>query len=159
MRAFARRALGLLASGAMLLLSGCAHLWAPPRPQLIFGPPVIQGEYGEIVVSVAHVPRGMGALAVAYGGISYPAAKMVEVEVEGMNGYTAFAQRFVSGQGGFVISSISGLEAGPVARIRFRALAPVSPGEISVDGSAIYMVDGDNKPVDFELSRPAYYAR
>jgi hypothetical protein len=154
-----RRWGALAMGGAVLVLAGCAHLWAPPAPTVIFGPPVVQGERGELVVSVADIPQGAGALAVELGGLVYPADKLADLEVEGLNGFVVLAQRFEAGQGGFVLASISGIEAGPIARITFRALAPVDPGDFTVDGAKVSLADEHNEPVEFTLSRPAYYAR
>ncbi|HIP98961.1 TPA: hypothetical protein EYH33_00225 [Candidatus Bipolaricaulota bacterium] len=150
-------ALGL--GGAVLALAGCAHLWAPPSPTVIFAPPVVQGERAEILVSVADVPGGAGALAVEFGGFTYPAHKLADLEVEGIGGFVVLAQRFEAGQGGFVVASISGIEAGPVARITFRPLAPLDPADFAVDENRVSLADEHNKLVDFELSQPAYYAR
>ncbi len=153
----------VLVAGAalVLLLAGCGHLWAPPAPAVIFGPPMVQGERGEIVVSVADLPKGAGALGVALGGITYPAAKMADVEVEGVAGYVVLAREFTGGQGGFVISTISsqGIASGPIAKITFRALGEIAPGEIALDEDKISLIDVDNAPLDFDLAQPAYYAR
>lgn len=151
---------GALALGAaVLVLAGCAHLWAPPTPTVIFGPPVVQGERAEILVSVADIPQGAGALAVEFGGFTYPADKVADPVVEGIDGFVVLAQRFEAGQGGFVLASISGIEAGPVARITFRPLAPVAPGDFAVDATKVSLANEHNESVDFELAQPAYYAR
>jgi hypothetical protein len=150
-----------LSAAAALSLAGCGWLFSPPPPKLVFGPPVIQGEYGRITVSVVGLPKGMGALGVQFGGFSYPAAKMADVRIKGVNGYLVLAQEFSGGQGGFVVSTISsqGMDTGPVAVIEFRALAPVGAGEIALDETKISMVDVGSSPLDFELAQPVYYAR
>ena len=153
---------GTTVLGALaFVLLGCAHLWAPKAPSLIFGPPTVQGERGEMVVSVADLPKGVGALGVTLGGITYPEAKMADIKVEGASGYVVLAQEFASGQGGFIISTISsqGISSGPIAVITFRALGEIAPGEIAYDGTKIALIDVDNELVDFDLAQPIYYAR
>ncbi len=153
---------GTTVLGALaFVLLGCAHLWAPKAPSLIFGPPTVQGERGEMVVSVADLPKGVGALGVTLGGITYPEAKMADIKVEGASGYVVLAQEFASGQGGFIISTISsqGISSGPIAVITFRVLDDITPGEIAFDETKIALIDVDNAPVDFDLSQPIYYAR
>ena len=162
MRVLKRGSLLLMMGAALgFVLSGCGHLWTPPVPTVIFGPPMIQGERGEIVVSVADLPKGAGALGVTLGGIVYPTAKMADIEVEGVSGYVVLAQDFTGGQGGFVISTISsqGVASGPIAKITFRALEEIAPGELALDEDKISLIDVDNAPVDFDLTQPAYYAR
>ena len=143
------------------VLAGCSHLWAPPKPTLIFGPPVVEGDHGKIVVSVANMPRdGVGAIGVEFGGISYPAAKMGDFRVKGLNGFEVLAWDFHDGEGGFVAVSTTAMESGPIAVIEFEAEGAISPAEIGIDAAKISLASAHNTLIEgFEISRPAYYAR
>ena len=143
------------------VLAGCSHLWAPPKPMLIFGPPVVEGDHGKIVVSVVNMSRdGVGAIAVAFGGISYPADKMGAFSVKGMNGFEVLAWDFHDGEGGFVAASTTAMESGPIAVIEFEAAGAISLAEIGIDDSKISLASARNTLIeDFEISRPAYYTR
>jgi hypothetical protein len=154
--------LGLLflAAGALGLL-GCAHLWQPPRPTVIFGPPVIEGDRGKIVVSVSNIPQdGLGAIAVEFGGLTYPADKMEGFSLEGLNGFEVLAWEFAGGQGGFVAASTAGLESGSVVAISFKAKEKVDASEIVIDKAKVSLASARNTLIeDFEVSMPSYYAR
>ena len=152
--------LGLLVA-LVGVLAGCSHLWAPPKPTLIFGPPVVEGDHGKIVVSVADMPQdGVGAIGVAFGGISYPADKMGAFSVKGMNGFEVLAWDFHDGEGGFVAVSTTAMESGPIAVIEFEAEGAISPAEIGIDAAKISLASAHNTLIEgFEISRPAYYAR
>jgi len=143
------------------VLAGCSHLWAPPKLTLIFGPPVVEGDHGKIVVSVANMSRdGVGAIGVAFGGTSYPAAKMGGFRVKGLNGFEVLAWDFHDGEGGFVAASITAMESGPIAVIEFEAAGAVSPAEIGIDASKISLTSAHNTLIEgFGVSQPAYYAR
>ncbi len=156
-----RRGLSLAVILLAGTLVGCIRLWAPPAPALIFGPPVVEGEHGKIVVSVADMPQGgVGAIGVEFGGISYPADKMGDFRVKGLNGFEVLAWDFHDGEGGFVAVSTTAMISGPIAVIEFAAADEVSPAEIGLDDSKIGLASAHNTLIeDFELSRPAYYAR
>jgi len=150
--------------GALFWLFGCAHLWQPPNPKpaVIFGPPLIEGDVGKIVVSVAYIPSDeeLGAMVVEFGGFKYPAAKMDKITVVGKSGFEALAWKFSNGEGGFVLASTTGIEAGPVAEIRFRAKGKVSPAEIQIDSTKISLASAQNTLIKgFDVTFPVYYAR
>lgn len=163
MRLKAARLLGtVMLFGALLWLVGCAHLWQPPKPTtVVFGPPLIEGDVGKIVVSVANIPdKGLGAMAVKFGGFEYPADKMEGITVVGESGFEALAWKFSGGKGGFVLASSSGIKTGPVAEIRFRANGKVNPAEIHIDPGRISLASAENRLIEgVEVSLPAYYAR
>lgn len=148
--------------GALLWLFGCTHLWQQPlSPTVVFGPPLIEGDVGKIVVSVANIPDGgLGAMAVKLGGFEYPENKMDDITVVGESGFEALAWQFSGGEGGFVLASSSGIKAGPVAEIRFRANGKVNPADIHIDPGKISLCSAENTLVPgFEGRVSAYYAR
>jgi hypothetical protein len=157
----------LLWLGLLILIStlwGCTNLWAPAPPdhipKLIFGPPVVEGDHGKIVVSVVDMPQdGVGAIAVEFGGIIYPTAKMSDFQVKGVNGLQALAWDFHDGKGGFVAVSTTAIASGPVAVISFTVTGPVGSG-IVVYAAKISLASAHNTLIQgFKISQPAYYAR
>ena len=149
-----------------VILGGCAYLWQPPSPapQVIFGSPVMEGDHGKIVVSVANMPQdGVGAIAVKYGGITYPADKMSDFKVEGRNGFKAIAWDFSNGKGGFVAVSTTAISSGPIAVITFKATRKINSSDIEIAKNItdlISLASAHNTLItDFKVYRPAYYAR
>ena len=73
-----------------------------PEPTLLFGPVVITGDRGEILLSVKNMPDGgLASLAVVVGGITYDVSKISNVAVEPLTGFAVLAEQFIAGVGGW----------------------------------------------------------
>jgi len=116
---------GLVAAALAASLFGCMGNWftQTQKASLIFGNPVASGGTSTILVSVTDMPSGgLASLAVQAGGLTLPTAKVSNVQVSGLNGFTVLAQRYDSSTGNvlFVISNANtGSTGGTVAKITF----------------------------------------
>jgi hypothetical protein len=122
--------LAVLATGLVLGLSACMGNWlgTPTAATLIIGDPVVSTGKGQVILSVADMTQeGLASLAVDLGGMTYPAAKVSNVVVTGMNGFTVLASQFVGGNGRLVIvNPTSGTVTGPVAKLEFDVTGTVT---------------------------------
>ena len=125
--------LAALATGLVLGLSACMGNWlgTSTKATLIIGDPIVSTGKGQLILSVSDMPdEGLASLAVDLGGMTYPAAKVSNVVVTGINGFTVPAQEFVGGNGRFVIvNPTSGTVTGPVAKLEFNVTGTVTSGD------------------------------
>jgi hypothetical protein len=123
--------LAVLATGLVLGLSACMGNWlgTSTKATLIIGDPVVvSAGKGQLILSVADMPQeGMASLAVDAGGMTYVMAKISNIVVTGINGFTVLARDFDSGNGRFVIANpTSGTVTGPVAKLEFDVTGSVT---------------------------------
>jgi hypothetical protein len=119
------RLLSLLAVGLAVGLHACTGNWfgAAEGPTLIIGKPVVAGGKGEVMISVANMPKGgLASIAIDDLGITYTNISPVSVQATGQNGLTVLAQDFTTtpGKGRLVAANpTSGSVGGTVLKITF----------------------------------------
>ena len=154
-----------LAAGLVLLwvliLAGCFGPWfsSEPMPTLSLGEPAIENGQGSIRISVADMPNGgLAGIHVALGGLLYSREKVLNLAVEGLNGFIVLIQQFVDGEGGFILVNASGIESGPILQLTFDVHGSVKYGDIQLLADFITLVDDALLMVE-NWNTPAYYAR
>jgi len=133
-----------------------------PEPTLLLGPVVIIGDQGEILLSVKNMPDGgLASLAIVLGGITYDVAKISNVSVEPLAGFTVLAEQLIAGVGGFMVAhSCAGLQDGAFAKITFKARNDPSLADFVFTKADISMGDDSNNAIAFVLQDAfAYYAK
>ncbi len=119
------RLLSLLVVGLAVGLHACTGNWfgTAEGPTLIIGKPVVAGEKGEVMISVANMPSGgLASIAIDDLGITYTNISPVSVQATGQNGFTVLAQDFTTtpGKGRLVAANpTSGSVGGTVLKITF----------------------------------------
>jgi len=146
---------------SVLILAGCFGPWfrSEPTPTLYLGEPVIDNGQGSLRIAVADMPNGgLAGIHVALGGLLYDQEKVSNLAVEGLNGFVALIQQFADGEGGFILTNVSGIESGPILRLTFEAHGNVKYGDIQLLADSITLVDDALLLIE-DWNTPAYYAR
>ena len=94
----------LTAIAVVIGITACMNWFAgAPEPTLLLSPVVINGDRGEILLSVKNMPDGgLASLAVVLGGIEYgTSGKISNVSVEALAGFVVLAEQFDADDGGF----------------------------------------------------------
>jgi len=144
--------------GLAIGIAACTNLLtAPVGPTLLTGSVMITGDRGEILLSVKNMPDGgLASLAVVLGGITYPVAKVENVAVVPLAGFTVLAEQFAAGSGGFLVAhSCAGLPEGEFAKLTFDVIG-ASPvlAEFTFKEADISMGDDSNNAIVFGISDP-----
>ena len=138
----------MLALSLILTLTACMGQWFTPKQvaTLIIGKPVISGNRGEVVISVANMPgQGLASIAIDEKGITFNDINAATITATGLNGFTVLAQDFTTtpGKGCLVAAnSTSGNVSGPILKITFEVtganptLEIVDQGKVTL-GSAL----------------------
>lgn len=148
----------------MLILvasAGCTGPWfgAPVSTTLYLGEPDVTGQQGTLTLWVAGMPSGgTAAVHVRIGGLRYDGEKITDLAVEGCSDFVVTNSRFADGEGGFLMLNLSGVEAGPVARLTFTAHGNVKDGDVQLLADRITLVS-DAYTFITDWKTPAYYAR
>ena len=109
----------------VIALTACMGGWftQEQRATLIIGQPVITGNRGEVLISVAKMPNpGLASIAIDNLGITYVDIDGASIEVAGSNGFEVLAQDFTTtaGKGRLVgANPISGSVGGTILKITF----------------------------------------
>lgn len=144
-------------------ISACMNWFAgSPTPTLLVGPVIVTGDRGEILLSVTNMPDGgLASLAVSLGGIAYDPAKVSNVSVEALRGFTILAEQFDADDGGFVVAhSCAGLHDGGFVKLKFTVKGSPTLADFSITKADISMGDDDNNAITFQLEDEfAYYAK
>jgi len=118
-----RVVLGLLAVGLILGLTACMGGWFTheQKATLIIGQPAISGNRGEVLISVTNMPnQGLASIAIKDQGITTANIDPTSVQVEGLNGFTLLASKFVGTDGRLAaVNSTSGSVGGTILKITF----------------------------------------
>jgi len=115
----------MLALGLILGLSACMGAWftQEQRATLIIGKPMITGNRGEVLISVANMPnKGLASIAIDNEGITYTNIKDASIEATGLNGFTVLAQDFTTtaNKGRLVAANpTSGSVGGTIIKVTF----------------------------------------
>jgi len=142
--------LSLLALGLVLGLTACMGGWFTQehKATLIIGKPVVSGNRGEVVISVADMPnQGLASIAIDDQGITFNDIKAASIEATGLNGFTVLAQDFTTtaDKGRLVAANpTSGSVGGTVIKITFEVtganptfgIADADKGKVTL-GSAL----------------------
>jgi hypothetical protein len=164
----ARKAiLVLLAVGLLLALTACMGAWftQDQHAYLVIGAPVVSGTHGEVIISVVNMPQeGMASLAVDVDGMTYNNAKITNIVLAGLNGFTVLASEFddTTGKGRFVIANANaGSVGGTVAKLAFDASGNIAAGDVTFHKPHITLGSHLNTLImGWELStNKAYYAK
>lgn len=168
MRAIVRRILaGLVTAALAISLLGCMGNWFTQTQEasLIVGNPVVSGGASTIIVSVTRMPNGgLAALAVKAGGFTLPKAKVSNVQVAGLNGFTIPAQFYNPSTGDIlfvVCNANAGSTGGTVAKVTFTAPATISSGDVVTNALAMSLGSADDTLItNWQLvTGKAYYAK
>ncbi len=156
----------ILCVTALVMVSGitaCMHGFNDDSvPTLIVSPVTISGNQGEILLSVENMPDGgLASLAVSLGGIAYDPAKISNVSVEALLGFTILAEQFDSDDGGFVVAhSCAGLHDGGFVRLKFTVKGAPTLADFTITEADISMGDDDNNAIAFQIQDEfEYYAK
>jgi len=167
-RSQARKAiLGLLTVGLLLALSACMGQWftQEQKAYVVIGAPVVTGGRGEVVISVANMPQeGMASMEVNVDGMTYNNAKITNIVLAGLNGFTVLASEFddTNGKGRFVIANANaGSVGGTVAKLTFDVAGNIGAGDVTFHEPHIELGSHLNTTITgWELStNKAYYAK
>jgi len=113
----------MLALGLILGLTACMGGWFTHEQNatLIVGQPAISGNRGEVLISVTNMPnQGLASIAIDDQGITTANIDPTSVQVEGLNGFTLLASKFVGTDGGLLaVNSTSGSVGGTILKITF----------------------------------------
>lgn len=158
---------GILAALMVVALSACMGQWFTHEQQayLVIGSPIVTGGHGEVIISVANMPQeGMASLAVKVDGLTYNNAKIANISLSGLNGFTVLASVFddATGKGVFVIANANaGSIGGTVAKLTFDATGSVTAADVTFDKDHIKVGSHLNTLItDWQLSTSkAYYAK
>ena len=153
--------------GLLLALSACTGQWftREQRAFLVIGTPVITGTHGEVIISVVNMPqKGMAVMAVNVDGLTYSNAKISNIILVGLNGFTVLASEFddTTGSGRFVIANAdAGSVAGTVAKLTFDVTGSVSSTDVTFHTPHIELGSHLNTLITgWQLSTgKAYYAK
>ena len=156
---------GILAVG-VVALTGCMGGWFTQNQQayLVIGAPVVTGGHGEVIISVVNMPQeGMASMAVKVDGMTYNNAKIANIAVAGLNGFTVLASSFddATGKGVFVIANANaGSVDGTVAKLTFDATGNVTAADVAFGKDHIELGSHLNTLITgWQLSTgKAYYA-
>lgn len=154
----------LTAIAVVIGITACMNWFAgAPEPTLLLSPVVINGDRGEILLSVKNMPDGgLASLAVVLGGIEYgTSGKISNVSVEALAGFVVLAEQFDADDGGFLVAhSCAGLHDGAFAKIVFTATGGPVLADFVFTKADITMGDDSNNAIAFEIRDAfAYYAK
>jgi len=140
----------MLTLGLILGLTACMGGWFTPKQEatLIIGKPVVSGNRGEVVISVANMPQqGLASIAIDDKGITFDDIEASSIVATGLNGFTVLASDFTTttDKGRLVAANpTSGSVGGTIIKIIFEvtganpAFGVAEAGKGKVDlGSAL----------------------
>ena len=145
----------------LVALAGCIGPWlgVSVSTTLYLGEPEITGGQGTVTIWVAGMPDGgVAAIHVQIDGLVYDPEKLSALAVEGCSGFVVTNSQFANGEGGFLMLNLSGVEAGPVAKLTFTAHGNVKDGDVQLLADRITLVS-DAYTFITDWKTPAYYAR
>ncbi len=153
----------LAAIAVAIGLTACVNWFsAAPQATLLLGPVVINGDRGEILLSVKNMPDGgLASMSVVLGGITYDVAKVSNVSVEPLAGFTVLAEQFAAGSGGFLVAhSCAGLHDGAFVKIVFTATNNPTLADFAFTKADMQLGDDSNNSIAFAFQDAfAYYAK
>ena len=157
----------LLSAGMILALSACIGQWftQEQKAYLVIGTPVVTGGHGEVLISVVNMPQeGMASMEVNVDGMTYTNAKITNIVLAGLNGFTMLASEFddTNGKGRFVIANTNaGSVGGTVAKLTFDATGNIGAADVTFHEPQIKLGSHLNTLITgWELStNKAYYAK
>jgi hypothetical protein len=152
--------------GALIVLillasAGCTGPWlgVSVSSTLYLGEPEVAGPQSTLTIWVAGMPDGgVAAIHVQIDGLLYDPEKISALAVEGCSGFVVTNSQFADGEGGFLMVNLSGVEAGPVAKLTFTAHGNVKDGDVQLLADRITLVS-DAYTFITDWKTPAYYAR
>ena len=150
-----------------LALAACTGQWftQEQKAYLVIGVPVVTGTHGEVIISVVNMPQeGMASMAVKVDGMTYNNAKISNITLSGLNGFTVLASEFddTTGKGRFVIANANaGSVGGTVAKLRFDVAGNIGAADVTFHEPHIELGSHlDTLIIGWELStNKAYYAK
>jgi len=159
--------IGLLAVGVVVALAGCMGHWftQTQTASLIIGDPVVGGGTGTILVSVTSMPNdGLASLAVKVGGLILPKAKVTNVKVTGLNGFTVLEPGYDSSTGNVVFvvcNANAGSVGGTVAKVTFSVTGTIASADITWNAAQLSLGSAQNTLITgWQLvTGKAYYAK
>jgi len=162
-RAWCRwRAIGLLAAGSLVALSGCAGFFATtvPIPTLLVAPAVRRANIWEIRISVVDMPAGgLAGIAMQNGGLTTTDIDVNTLTANGQNGFLVwwFDALPPDPQGALCAThAYSGIESGEILVLWFQATGPAP--SITIDGSKIQLgSDANTLIAPFDIAYDVSY--
>ena len=157
-RQWIRGGLGVL---ILVAVAGCMGPWfgASVSSILYLGAPEITGQQGSLTIWVAGMlDGGVAAIHVEIDGLLYDCERISALAVEGCSGFVVTDSQFTDGKGEFLMVNLSGVEAGPVARLVFTVHGNVKDGDVQLLADKITLVS-DMFTFITDWKTPAYYAR
>jgi hypothetical protein len=152
---------GMLSVLILVSLAGCMGPWfgGAVSTTVYLGEPEITGQQGTLTLWVAGMPDGgVAAIHVQIDGLVYDGERISGLAVEGCSDFVVTNSQFADGEGGFLMVNLSGVEAGPVARLTFTAHGNVKDGDVQLVADRITLVS-DAYTFITDWKTPAYYAR